>query len=147
MSIILAIGLALAAPGSVHSTLEHRTSFDHAGERIDTHYRARVVLVRRQVGAATKAGMPSTLRCTWRAHLRVEREARSGEKLRSNRSIEHRAILEGSRPGWCGASENAVTEEIARRADDIRMRLLTIADEDRAMLKAEIEPKGVNRGT
>lgn len=146
MSIVLALGLAFAVPEPVHSTLEHRTGFDHAGERIDAHYRARVVLVRRQIGSVTKAGMPSTLRCTWRAHLRIEREARSGQQLRSSRRIDRRAILEGSRPGWCGASDNAVTGEIARRAEDIRAHLLTVAGEDQAVLKAEIEPKGVNRG-
>ncbi|MDH4745100.1 hypothetical protein OMP43_13850 [Sphingomonas sp. CBMAI 2297] len=146
MSIVLALGLALAAPEPVHSTLEHRTSFDHAGERVDAHYRARVVLARRQIGSVAKPGMPSTLRCAWRAHLRIEREARSGQQLRLNRSIERRAMLEGSRPGWCGAGENAVTKEIARRAGELRAHLLAVASEDRAVLKAEIEPKGVRRG-
>jgi len=142
MSLFLALGLALAAPEPVHSVLEHRTSFDHAGAAVDASYRARVVLTRRQLGAATKSGMPSTLRCTWRAHLRIEREARFGREQRLTRSIDRRAILEGSRPGWCGANENAVTEEVARRAEEIRAHLLAAAEEDRVALKAEIEPKG-----
>jgi len=146
MSIVLALGLALAAPEPVHSTLEHRASFDHAGERVDTHYRARVVLVRRQIGSVAKAGMPSTLRCTWRAHLRIEREAHFGQTQRLSRNIDRKAILEGSRPGWCGASETAVTRDVARRAEEIRAHLLAAAGEDAAVLKAEIVPEGVNRG-
>jgi hypothetical protein len=146
MSIFLALGLALAAPEPVHATLEHRASFEHAGANVDAHYRARVVLVRRQVGAVAKAGMPSSLRCAWRAHLRVEREARSGEKLRLNRSIDREAVLSGSRPGWCGVSEAAVRDEIARRSDEIRVHLLAMANEDQMMLKAEIEPAGARHG-
>ncbi|MFS2110194.1 hypothetical protein ACCC88_10930 [Sphingomonas sp. Sphisp140] len=145
MSIVLALGLALAAPEPVHSTLEHRASFDHEGESIDAHYRARVVLVRRQVGSVAKAGMASTLRCTWRAHLRIEREARLGGKLRLNRSIDRKAILEGNRPGWCRADEDAVAAEVARRGEEIRMHLLAAAGEDQAILKTEIAPKGVGR--
>jgi len=145
MSIVLALGLALAAPEPVHSMLEHRASFDHEGENIDAHYRARVVLVRRQVGSVAKAGMASTLRCTWQAHLRIEREARLGDKLRLNRSIDRKAILEGSRPGWCRVSEDAVAAEVTRRGEEIRMHLLATAGEDQAVLKTEIAPKGVGR--
>ncbi|MGL1751822.1 hypothetical protein ACSTG9_23675, partial [Vibrio parahaemolyticus] len=85
-------------------------------------------------------------RCSWRAHLHIEREARSGRALRSSRSIERKAVLEGSRPGWCGASENAVAEEVARRGAEIHSHLLAVANEDQAVLKAEIEPKGRSRG-
>lgn len=145
MSIVLALGLALAAPEPVHSTLEHRARFDHAGESVDTHYRARVVLVRRQLGSVAKAGVPSTLRCSWRAHLRIDREARFGEAQRLSRSIDRKAILAGSRPGWCGASDTAVNREVARRAEEIRTHLLAVAGEDRDVLKAAIEPKGAGR--
>ncbi len=145
MSIVLALGLALAAPEPVHSTLEHRASFDHAGESIDTHYRARVVVVRRQLGSVAKAGVPSTLRCTWRAHLRIDREARFGQAQRLSRSIDRKAILEGSRAGWCGASDKAVNAEVARRGEEIRSHLLAAAGEDAAVLKAEIVPKGMGR--
>lgn len=145
MSIVLALGLAFAAPEPVHSTLEHRASFDHAGESIDTQYRARVVLVRRQLGSVAKAGVPSTLRCTWRAHLRIDREARFGQGQRLRRSIDRQAILEGSRAGWCGASDRAVNQEVARRVEDIRAHLLAAAGEDAAVLKAEIVPNGIGR--
>ncbi len=146
MSFILALGLGLVVPEPIHSTLEHRTSFAHAGENVEAHYRARVTLARRQRGAATKAGMPSTLRCDWRAHLSIEREARFGETLRLNRSIQRKAILEGSRPGWCKASEDAVAKEVAQRAGEIQSHLLAVAGEDRNVLKAEIEPKGAGSG-
>lgn len=145
MSLVLALGLALAAPEPVHSTLEHRASFDHAGESVDTHYRARVVLVRRQLGSVAKAGTPSTLRCTWRAHLRIDREARFGQSQRLVRSIDRKAILEGSRAGWCGASDKTVNQEVARRAEEIRTHLLAAAGEDAAVLKAEIVPWGAGR--
>lgn len=146
MSIVLALALAVAAPEPVHSTLEHRASFDHAGALVDAQYRARVSLVSRQVGAVAKAGMPTTLRCVWRAHLRIEREARFGETLRLRRSIHRKAILEGSRPGWCEASKRAVASEVARRSEEIRSHLLAVAGEDQLVLKAEVAPAGAGRG-
>jgi len=146
MSIVLALGLGLAVPEPIHPTLEHRTSFDHAGEVIDAQYRARVSLVSRQVGSVAKAGMPTTLRCVWRAHLRIEREARFGEKLRLSRNIHRNTVLEGSRPGWCEASRRAVSEEVARRSEEIRGHLLAAAGEDQLVLKAEVAPAGAGRG-
>lgn len=144
MSFVLALSLAAALEPAL-PTFEHRTRLEHAGGVVDAHYRTRVALVSRQVGSVAKAGTPSTLRCVWRADVRVEREAHYGGEARLVRDIGREGVLEGSRAGWCGANGPAIAREVTRRADEIRNHLAALALEDERTLRAELERMDAGR--
>lgn len=145
MSIVLAIGLGIAASEPALPPIEHHSRVEHAGQTVDAHYRTHVALVSRQVGAVSKVGTASTLRCAWRADVRIDRRARSGGDRQFTRSIERSGILEGTRPGWCGTHRNAISQELAQRTAELRDQLLALARDDEAVLKAEIERAVTNR--
>jgi hypothetical protein len=138
MSIVLALGLAAAAFEPALPQIEHRTRLEHAGTVVEAHYRTRVSLHRRQVGAVSKAGTPSTLRCLWRADLRIERQARYGTGVRLDRGMQRESILRGARPGWCSASRKVIAREVAAREQEIRTHLVALAREDEKLLRAEL---------
>ncbi|HEX8556138.1 MAG TPA: hypothetical protein VF695_15635 [Sphingomonas sp.] len=135
MSVLLALSLGVTA---MTPSLEHRARLEHAGGVVDAQYRGRVAIVSRQVGSVAKGGTPATLRCRWRADLRVDREARWGDQVHLARGIDRDGVLEGSRPGWCGQNEKAIAQEVAGRADRLRTHLLSLAQADEPMLRAEL---------
>lgn len=145
MSFVLAIGLIASASEPTLPPFEHSARLEHAGGIVEAHYRTRVSLVSRQVGSVTNGGTPSTLRCVWRADISVERQARYGADVRLARGIDRQGVVEGSRPGWCGTNRDAIAQDVARRADEIRTHMVAVAQEDETVLKAELARMDASR--
>lgn len=123
-----------AAPGQSHSV-----RIDHQRGAIEAQYRSRVRIAHQQVGAVTPGGVPSTLRCAWRANVTVDRDARQAGGTTLARTMTREAALTGSRPGWCDGAKAGIAREVAGRASAIRDHMLAMAEEDRAVLSAEID--------
>ena len=139
MNILLAMGLAAAALDPALPAFEHQARVEHDGRTVDAAYRTRVSVTQRQIGAVAKGGMPSTLRCVWRADVSLEREARLEPRVRLARSFGRSGVVEGSRPGWCSTHKRAIAREVAQRAGEIEARAIALAGEDEAVLRAELE--------
>lgn len=127
---------ALASPAIA---LEHEVVIDHVTGPIAADYRGSVTVETKQVGAAGAPGRPNTLRCNWTAKLNVERVAKVGETLRSQRTLTQDNVAQGSRPGWCEASEAAIDKLVDARSDSIRSAMLALVDQDRATIVAEAD--------
>lgn len=132
----LALGLGFASPALA---LEHEVVIDHASGPIAADYKGSVIIETNQVGAAGVAGRPSTLRCNWTARLDVERVAKVGETLRSQRSLTQDDVASGSRPGWCETNAKVIDRLVDRRSDSIRTAMLALVEQDRATILAEAE--------
>lgn len=132
----MALGACLASPALA---LEHEVVIDHADGPIAADYRGSVTVSTRQVGAAGAAGRPSTLRCEWTASLNVERVAKVGETLRSQRSIRRDDVESGSKPGWCETNAKAIDKLVDARRDSFRSAMLALVEQDRSALLAEAE--------
>ncbi|MBU7581000.1 MAG: hypothetical protein KAF27_11120 [Porphyrobacter sp.] len=132
----LALGLGLASPALA---LEHEVVIDHVTGPIAADYRGSVTVETDQVGTAGAPGRPSTLRCNWTAKLNVERVARVGETLRSQRSLTQDHVASGSRPGWCETNARAIDKLVDSRRDTIRTAMLALVEQDRATLLAEAD--------
>lgn len=122
------------APGSSHSI-----RIDHHSGAVEAQYRSSVRIAHQQVGAVTPGGVPSTLRCAWRANVTVDRDARHAGGTTLARTMTREGALTGSRPGWCDGARAGIAREVADRAPAIRDHMLAMAEEDRAILSAEIE--------
>ena len=133
----LAAGLAIAA-GPAGAT-EHRVRVEHRGGAVDAVYRADVAIDHRQVGAVGPGGRPSTLRCVWSAGVTVEREARHGSGRVMTRAIRRDDVAQGSRHGWCDGQRDAIAKDVAARTDRVRDAMLAAAEEDRSVLRAELD--------
>ena len=132
----LALSAGLAAPALA---LEHEVVIDHVSGPIAADYKGAVTIETTQVGAAGVAGRPSTLRCNWTASLNVERVAKVGESLRSQRSLTQDDVASGSRPGWCETQTKAIDKLVDSRSDRFRTALLALVERDRAQIVAEAE--------
>ena len=132
----LALGAGLTAPALA---LEHEVVIEHAAGPIAADYRGSVTIETTQVGAAGVAGRPSTLRCNWTAALTVERVARLGETLRSQRTLTTEDVASGSRPGWCESNAKAIDRQVAARSAAMRSAMLALVEQDRAAILAEAE--------
>ncbi len=132
----LALGLGLASPALA---LEHEVVIDHAAGPIAADYRGSVTIETDQVGAAGAPGRPSTLRCNWSAKLNVERVAKVGGTLRSQRSLSRDNVASGSRPGWCATSAAAIEGLVDTRSESVRSALLSLVEQDRAAILAEAD--------
>jgi hypothetical protein len=139
MSLVLALSLGLLAAEPGLPAAEHRVRLEHGGTVVDAHYRTRVLLVSQQTGTVSKVGTPSTLRCVWRADVRIDRQATSGPAVRLARGIAREGVLTGHHAGWCGAHRAAIAREVARRGDAIQADLLEVAQEDETVLRAELD--------
>lgn len=127
--------------------LEHRIELPHASGTVAAHYRGDVIVRERQIGAAGAPGRPSTLRCQWEASLTVERQAHHASGSAVMRSLRRDAVAKGSRTGWCGASRDAIDQEVAARADEWQRHMVAMAEADRTDLLAEIDRlHGARRG-
>lgn len=134
------IGVAFAASFAAPAlALEHEVIIDHAAGPIAADYRGSVIVETNQVGTAGVAGRPSTLRCNWTATLNVERVAKVGEALRSQRSLSQEGVISGSRPGWCETSAKAIDKLVDSRSDSIRTAMLALVEQDRATILAEAD--------
>lgn len=132
----LALSAGVAAPAFA---LEHEVVIDHVSGPIAADYKGAVTIETTQVGAAGVAGRPSTLRCNWTASLNVERVAKVGESLRSQRSLTQDDVASGSRPGWCETQTKAIDKLVDSRSDRFRTALLALVERDRAQILAEAE--------
>ena len=128
--------LILASPALA---LEHEVVIDHAVGPIAAAYRGTVKIETTQVGTAGVAGRPSTLRCNWTATLNVERVAKVGEALRSQRSLSQEDVISGSRPGWCETHAKAIDRMVDSRSDSFRTAMLALVEQDRSAILAEAE--------
>jgi hypothetical protein len=140
MSILLALGI-LAAPLGLEPGLnvEHRVRIDHGAGPVEAHYRTQVNIRHKQVGTMTKPGTPSTLRCAWRADVRVMREARHGSGSVLARTHDSQTVLSGTRPGGCNTSRDSIAREVATRGEALRAHLIEVAERDRGVLHAELD--------
>ena len=130
------LGAAIAAPVAA---LEHEVVIDHADGPIAADYKGSVTIETTQMGTAGVAGRPSTLRCNWTASLNVERVAKVGEALRSQRTLTSEDVASGSRPGWCATNAKAIDRLVDRRSDSFRTAMLALVDQDRGAILAEAE--------
>lgn len=137
----LAASAALASPALA---LEHEVVIDHEAGPIAADYKGSVTVETTQVGTVGVAGRPSTLRCNWTASLNVERVAKVGESLRSQRSLTSEDVASGSRPGWCETSAKAIDRVVDIRSDRFRTALLALVEEDRGTILAEAESANSN---
>ena len=132
----LALSVAVASPALA---LEHEVVIDHDGGPIAADYKGSVTIETTQVGAAGAAGRPSTLRCNWSASLNVERVAKVGENLRSQRSLTSEDVASGSRPGWCETHAKAIDRMVDSRSDSFRTAMLALVEQDRSAILAGAE--------
>jgi hypothetical protein len=140
-------GMAIAASFATSAmALEHEVVIDHAAGPIAADYRGSVTIETNQVGTAGVAGRPSTLRCNWTAKLDVERVAKVGASLRSQRSLTQEDVVSGSRPGWCETSAKAIDKLVDNRSDAIRTAMLALVEQDRAAILAEADTATATRG-
>lgn len=140
----LAAGAAFASPTLA---LEHEVVIDHEGGPIAADYAGSVTVETRQIGTAGSAGRPNTLRCEWTAWLNVERVAKVGDSLRSQRLLTSDNVARGSRPGWCETNAKAIDRLVDGRKDTFRAAMLALVEQDRSVLLAEAEgAQGGSRG-
>jgi hypothetical protein len=132
-------GLLLSTMAAVSAPLEHRLRIDHHSGAIDVLYRGDVAVVTKEVGTVAPGGRPSTLRCTWRLDVALEREARHASGSVMTRSFNTLTALEGSRPGWCMTHRRAIEQDVASRRQEVQQHLLAAAAADRPVLAAEID--------
>ena len=130
------LGAAIASPALA---LEHEVVIEHEGGPIAADYKGSVMIETTQVGTAGVAGRPSTLRCNWSASLNVERVAKVGESLRSQRSLTSEDVASGSRPGWCETHAKAIDRLVDSRSDSFRTAMLALVEQDRSTILAEAE--------
>lgn len=138
----LAMGAALASPALA---LEHEVVIDHEGGPIAADYKGSVTIETTQVGAAGVAGRPSTLACRWTASLNVERVAKVGDTLQSQRSLTSDDVASGSRPGWCETNAKAIDKMVDSRSETFRTAMLALVEQDRSAILAEAESAQTNR--
>lgn len=132
----LALAGGLAAPAMA---LEHEVVIEHPAGPIAADYRGSVIVETTQVGTANAPGRPNTLRCNWTARLDVERVAKVGKTLRSERSLTRQRVASGSRPGWCETQARAIDDLVDGRREAIRSAMLALVEQDRAALLAEAD--------
>ena len=132
----LALGACVAVPAAA---LEHEVVIDHETGPIAADYKGTVTIETKQVGAAGAPGRASTLACRWSATLNVERVAKVGDTMRSQRSLTSEDVASGTRPGWCETSAKAIEGLVDTRSDRMRSAMLALVEQDRAALLAEAE--------
>ena len=131
-----ALAASLAASAAA---LEHEVVINHAEGPIAADYKGTVTVETRQVGAAGVAGRPSTLACQWTARLDVERVAKVGEALRSQRVLTRDKVASGTRAGWCETQTKAIDRMVEARRDTMRSAMMALVEQDREALLAEAD--------
>ncbi len=136
--IAIEFAMSMLAATSGHAA-EHRTQIQHATGATDVQYRGSVDIQHKQSGAVAPGGAPSSLRCSWKANVTVERDARHASGTRMARSFATPYVMQGSRPGWCTANRDRIAQEVAQRTADIKRYLMAAAVDDHPVLTAEID--------
>lgn len=131
-----ALAASLAAPAAA---LEHEVVINHAEGPIAADYKGTVTVETRQVGTAGVAGRPSTLACQWSARLDVERVAKVGEAMRSQRMLTRDGVASGRRAGWCETQAKAIDRMVEARRDTLRSAMMALVEQDREALLAEAD--------
>jgi len=140
MAYMLMAGLALGAAGAtLGRTVDHDTQLDHHSGRVSVTYRGDVAIRHKQVGTATGGGRSSTLRCDCTAKMTVDRHAIGTSGTSVTRHIANTPAIAGTRPGWCSTNRSAIMEDVASRAGDMQRHLVTVAEEDHAALRSELD--------
>ncbi|PLK23737.1 hypothetical protein C0V72_08270 [Porphyrobacter sp. TH134] len=140
----LLLSAAIASPAL---SLEHEVVIDHEAGPIAADYKGSVTIDTKQVGTVGVAGRPSTLACQWTASLNVERVAKVGESLRSQRTLSSNDVASGTKPGWCKTNAKAIDALVDRRSDTFRAAMLALVEQDRGAILAEAESaQGRSRG-
>lgn len=129
----LLLGIASTNP------MTHDVRLDHRSGAVSARYDGHVAVTHRQVGSVSAPGRPSSLRCRWSANIVVDRSARHASGSSFNRSIRRDAVVEGVRPGWCGAQRAAIARDVASQSETMRRHMLAVHAEDRTVLLAEID--------
>lgn len=136
LSAALLLGLAPAATGA---QVDHTTRVDHHSGPVTAQYRGQVDIHHKQVGIVAPGGRASTLRCDWSARLTVDRKATAASGRTMHRTFVSEPAIAGSRIGWCSTHREAISREVAARANDFDRSLQAVALEDHDMLRAELD--------
>lgn len=138
----VATGIALAAcvlTSAGASAATHVASVDHSTGTIEALYQGAVQVEHREVGTPGPGGRSSTARCVWTAHLAIDRTASTPAGTRVSRSFVQDRVAQVSRPGWCRTGGDAVQQELIARLGDVEQHIRRAAQDDRAMLLAELD--------
>ena len=149
MTRFLAAGAALALTALVPLTpalsrtpaisVDHSRRVDHRSGTVDARYRGDVTIRQQQIGAVGPGGRPSTLRCNWAGDMTVAREARAPSGATMTRVVAREGVITGSHTGWCGSQRKAIAAQIAVRRDMLDRHLQAMAQDDHAVLHAELD--------
>jgi hypothetical protein len=138
MLLFASLSLVLAAAEGV-PTATYTLSIPHHAGPVSAEYQGEVAVHHKQVGAPAPGGRSSTLRCAWRADLKVYRVATSAAGAMASRTFTHSNVASGNRPGWCSTNRTAIAADVAARVGDAHQHLASAAREDQMALKAELE--------
>lgn len=123
--------IALAA-----SIASHNVTINHQGTQLDATYTARAEIRTRTVGAKTPNRMDMQ-RCNWTARIVVDRKLNHSPALA--RTLPSDRTFSGSEHGACTPGRNSGERNLAQHQDKIRNHLITVAEQDRAPLLAELD--------
>ena len=123
--------VAMAAAAATHSV-----QIDHGGTPVRATYSARVDISTKTVGAKTPNRIDMQ-RCQWTATVIVDRALDHGPALARTVSSDKR--FSGSEHGACTPGRQSGERNLARREAAIREHLVTVAEQDRAPLVAELD--------
>ncbi|MGC4249908.1 MAG: hypothetical protein QM605_00160 [Sphingobium sp.] len=128
MSLML---IALAAAAATHTV-----QIDHRGTPVEATYTARTDIKMRTVGAHTP-NRTDMRRCHWKATVMVERQLSHSPSL--TRAIPADREFSGNEAGACTPGRDVGARQIAQHQEKIHAHLMTVAQQDRAPLLAELD--------
>jgi len=123
--------IALAAAVATHTV-----QIDHRGAPVEATYTARADVKTRTVGAHTP-NRADMRRCHWKATVVVDRQLSHSPSL--TRAIPTDHAFSGSEAGACTPGRDMGARQVAKHQDNIRAHLMTVAQQDRAPLLAELD--------
>ena len=123
--------VAMAAAAATHSV-----QIDHGGTPVRATYSARVDISTKTVGAKTPNRIDMQ-RCQWTATVIVDRALDHGPALARTVSSDKR--FSGSEHGACTPGRQSGERNLAQHEAAIREHLVTVAEQDRAPLVAELD--------
>ncbi|ALR21660.1 hypothetical protein [Sphingobium baderi] len=123
--------IALAAAVATHTV-----QIDHRGAPVEATYAARADIKTRTVGAHTP-NRADMRRCHWKATVMVDRQLSHSPSL--TRAIPTDREFSGSEAGACTSGRDIGVRQMAKYQDQIRVHLMTVAQQDHAPLLAELD--------
>ncbi|SCW91428.1 hypothetical protein SAMN02927924_04021 [Sphingobium faniae] len=123
--------IALAAAAATHIV-----QIDHHGTPIEAAYTARTDIKTRTVGAHTP-NRADMRRCHWTATVVADRRLTHGPSF--TRSIPTGLEFSGSEAGACTPGRDTGARDMDRHQEKIQVHLMTVAQQDRAPLLAELD--------